>query len=98
MNSVSEAMIHGVPMLVIPFVSDQPVNAEQVARLGLGKILDDKSITPTVLKDTAFAVLADEAVKKNMQKIQQQIACSPGNAGAVKWMDAHGASPDLCEA
>ena len=40
MNSVSEAFVYGVPMLVIPFVSDQPVNARQVQKLGLGKVLD----------------------------------------------------------
>ena len=40
MNSVSEAMVHGVPMLVIPFVFDQPVNARQVEKPGVGKVLD----------------------------------------------------------
>lgn len=35
MNSVSEAMACGVPMVVIPFVSDQPVNARQAARLAM---------------------------------------------------------------
>ena len=42
MNSVSEAMVHGVPMVVIPFVSDQPVNARQVEKMGLGKVLSTK--------------------------------------------------------
>ena len=83
MNSVSEAQICGVPMVVIPFVSDQPVNAEQVARLGLGKILDYKTITPTSLKDTAFATLSDETVLKNVQAMKEMVAHAPGNAGAV---------------
>ena len=30
MNSISEALVYGVPMVVIPFVSDQPVNARCV--------------------------------------------------------------------
>ncbi len=89
MNSVSEAMIHGVPMLAIPFVSDQPVNAEQVVRLGLGKVLDYKTITPSILKDTAFDVVNDEAVKKNLQDTQKQITLAPGNAGAVKMIEAY---------
>ena len=67
----------------------QPVNAEQVARLGLGKVLDYKSITPAILKDTAFAVMKDETVKKNLQDIQKQIANAPGNAGAVKIIEAY---------
>lgn len=38
-------MVYGVPMVVITFVSDQPVNARQVEKLGLGKVLDYKTIT-----------------------------------------------------
>jgi len=89
MNSVSEAMTNGVPMVVIPFVSDQPVNAEQVARLGLGKVLEYTSITPAVLKDTAFAVMQEETVKKNLDNIQALIASAPGNSGAVRIIEAY---------
>ena len=84
MNSVSEAMIHGVPMLVIPFVSDQPVNARQVEKLGLGKVLDYKAITADTLKETAMAVMEDHQIRENLQKIQKEIAQTPGNAGAVR--------------
>ena len=83
MNSVSEAMAHGVPMVVIPFVSDQPVNAQQVARLGLGRVLDCKSITPQVLKETAFAVLSDKGIPEAIRSIQEELTHAPGNRGAV---------------
>ena len=83
MNSVSEAMVHGVPMLVIPFVSDQPVNAEQVTRLGLGRGLDFKSITPVRLREAAFSVLSDSKIQENVQKMKERITHAPGNAGAV---------------
>ncbi len=89
MNSVSEAMASGVPMVVIPFVSDQPVNAEQVERLGLGKVLEYKSITPAILKDTAFAVMQDGTVNKNLENIQDLITNAPGNSGAVKIIEAY---------
>lgn len=84
MNSVSEAMIHGVPMLVIPFVSDQPVNALQVEKLGLGKVLDYKDITADKLRETAMAVMEDHQIRENLQKIQKEIAQAPGNAGTVR--------------
>jgi len=89
MNSVSEAMVSSAPMLVIPFVSDQPVNAEQVAQLGLGKVLEYQSITPAILRNTAFAVMQDETVKKNLDNIQAQIANAPGNTGAVKIIEEY---------
>lgn len=84
MNSVSEAFVYGVPMLVIPFVSDQPVNARQVEKLGLGKVLDYKTITADALRDTAFAVMEDRQIQENLRKIQEEIANAPGNTGAVR--------------
>ena len=90
MNSVSEAMVHGVPMLVIPFVSDQPVNARQVEKLGLGKVLEYKTITAKALRDAAFAVMEDRQIQENLRKIQDEIANAPGNRGAVKIVEAYG--------
>lgn len=84
MNSVSEAMIHGVPMLVIPFVSDQPVNARQVEKLGMGRVLDYKAITADTLKETAVAIMEDKQIRETLRKIQEEITQAPGNAGAVK--------------
>ena len=89
LNSVSEAMIHGVPMLVIPFVSDQPVNARQVEKLGLGKVLEYKAITADKLKETAMAVMEDDQIRENLRKMQEEIARAPGNAGAVGIIEAH---------
>ena len=40
MNSVSEALVYGTPMVVIPFVSDQPVNARCIEKLGVGKKIE----------------------------------------------------------
>jgi UDP:flavonoid glycosyltransferase YjiC (YdhE family) len=84
MNSVSEAMVSGVPMLVIPFVSDQPVNARLVEKLGLGKILDYKAITTNTLRDTAFTVMKDRQIQENLKKIRDEIAHACGNSGAVR--------------
>ena len=89
MNSVSEAMVHGVPMVVIPFVSDQPVNARQVEKLGLGKVLDYKAITANALRDTAFSVMEDRQIQENLRKVQDEIACAAGNAGAGKIIDEY---------
>lgn len=89
MNSVSEAMIHGVPMLVIPFVSDQPVNARQVEKIGLGKVLNYKTITADKLKETAMAIMEDNQIRENLREMQKEIAQAPGNAGAVGIIEAH---------
>ena len=94
MNSVSEAMVSGVPMLVIPFVSDQPMNARQVEKLGLGKVLDYKTITADTLRDAAFSVMKDWQIQENIRKIQDEIAHAPGNRGAVKIVETYGENND----
>ena len=60
MNSVSEAMVSGVPMLVIPFVSDQPMNARQVEKLGLGNLLDYKTITANALGNSGTVRIIED--------------------------------------
>ena len=84
MNSVSESLVKGTPMVVIPFVSDQPVNAGQIEELGLGKKMEYKQITSESLKQTVFSVLHDEQIASNMKKIQELIANAPGNAGGAR--------------
>lgn len=84
MNSMSEAMVYGVPMVVIPFVSDQPVNARQVENQGLGRVLDYKSVTAEILKEASFAVMEDPQIRENLRKIQEEIAHALGNSGAVR--------------
>lgn len=63
---VIEAMVHGVPMVVIPFVSDQPVNSRQVEKTGLSKVLDDKSITADALRDAALAIMENQQIRENL--------------------------------
>ena len=84
MNSVSESLVKGTPMVVIPFVSDQPVNATQIETLGLGKRLEYKHVTSESLKQTVFSVLHDKQIASNMKKTQELIAKAPGNAGGVR--------------
>lgn len=84
MNSVSEAMVCGTPMVVIPFVSDQPVNARCIEKLGIGKRLEYSDVNQKVLKDRVFSVIMDEDIKKNMVRVQQLIKESPGNKGGAE--------------
>ena len=84
MNSISEALVHGVPMIVIPFMADQPVNARQIENLGLGKRMDYKTIHAQTLRETVLSVLSDDTIKANLANAQNWIAQAPGNNGGAK--------------
>ena len=84
MNSVSEALVFGTPMVVIPFVSDQPVNARCVEKLGAGKKLEYSAVSKNVLKEKVFSVIMDREIRNNMEKVKQMIKAAPGNEGGAE--------------
>lgn len=83
MNSVSEALAYGVPMVVIPFVSDQPVNAEFVEKLGVGKRLEYSSVNRNLLRTTVLSMIENQEIKNNLEKVQEMINDAPGNRGGA---------------
>ena len=84
MNSVSEALVYGTPMIVIPFVSDQPVNARCVERLGVGKRLEYSKVNENTLKQTVLSVASDRDIKKNLERVKNLIEQAPGNKGGAE--------------
>lgn len=88
MNSVSEALVYGVPMVVIPFVSDQPVNARCIEKLGVGKSMVYEQANSASLKESVLSVMNDGDMKDNLKKVKQLIDNAPGNKGAAEMLVA----------
>ena len=86
MNSVSEALVYGVPMVVIPFMADQPTNARRIEELGVGKRLDYKKISSETLREMVMDVLADRSIKGNVARMKDKMEKCPGNLGGVKYI------------
>lgn len=84
MNSVSESLVYKVPMVVIPFLSDQPVNARCVERLGVGKRLEYSGVNKDSIKEYVLSVLSDTDIRENIAKVQEWIRQAPGNAGGAE--------------
>lgn len=72
MNSVSEAMSSGVPMLVFPILNDQPMNAKQVEKLSLGKRMNLFGVRAKELYREAFLVLNSKKIGKSVAAIKKQ--------------------------
>jgi MGT family glycosyltransferase len=70
MNSVSEGLWYGVPLVVIPQGSDQYFVAKRVETLKAGAALDKRRITPETLHQAVDAVLSDEGMRANIKTIQ----------------------------
>jgi MGT family glycosyltransferase len=70
MNSVSEALYYGVPLLVIPHAADQHYVAKRVVQLGAGLQLNRNKITPSLLSHTASTLLENPRFMQACQKIE----------------------------
>lgn len=58
-NSMYEAAYHGVPIVGFPMWSDQPENAQQVVRAGMGLWLDINSVKEDELRMTTSRVMTE---------------------------------------
>jgi zeaxanthin glucosyltransferase len=57
-NSVTEAMTNGVPLLVLPFSTDQFAGADAIERRGFGESLDPNSASVDEIAEAARRVLS----------------------------------------
>ncbi len=89
MNSISEALVAGVPMLVIPFSSDQPINAHSVVENGTGIQTNYASVNQLSFKNAVFSLIGNPAVHANLKRIQDKIKTAPGNEGAAEMIIRH---------
>jgi MGT family glycosyltransferase len=70
MNSVSEGLWYGVPLVVIPQGSDQYLVASRVETLKAGVALDKRRITPEALRQAVDSIALDEGILANIETIQ----------------------------
>lgn len=56
LQSAEEAIVNGVPIVGIPFISDQPQNVAAFVTKGMGIRLNSESLTKTNLRDAIIEV------------------------------------------
>lgn len=62
MNSIMEAVSRDVPLVTLPQVPEQALNARRVRELGLGEVLDSEALTPELVRETVLRVARDPVV------------------------------------
>ncbi|KAF7725368.1 hypothetical protein EC973_009635 [Apophysomyces ossiformis] len=59
-SSIHESLYNGVPLLLHPFTSDQPINANQMAKAGVGLVIDRRNISPQEIAQKIRTIVLDE--------------------------------------
>jgi UDP:flavonoid glycosyltransferase YjiC (YdhE family) len=86
-GSVTGALAHGLPMVLVPMGADQPHNAARCEALGVARVLDAVRATPETVRETAAAVLADPAYRRAAERLRDETAALPGPEHAVKLLE-----------
>ncbi|WP_152393148.1 macrolide family glycosyltransferase [Paenibacillus guangzhouensis] len=83
MNSTHEGLYYGVPLIVIPQSADQPIIAEQVAKVGAGVSLQMQSLTADQLHEAVGHVLSHPSFKNAASTMGESFRQSGGYHQAV---------------
>jgi len=73
MNSVNEAMSYGVPMVAMPFINDQILNAKRIVELGIGKRVRSFPSSGRQLYKTVNDVYSDGHIRARSIEVQNLI-------------------------
>lgn len=83
LNSAHEAMLCGVPMLVLPQQADHHVVANQVSAAGAGLALERSMATSEQLQNLATKILTDPSYRDNSTAMGRSLRAAGGPERAV---------------
>ena len=88
MNSVSEALYYGVPLIVIPQSADQNLVGQRIEQLGAGKALRMTGVTAQGLRSTAEDILAKPAFRQASARLGKSFGQPDGYIHAADEIQA----------
>lgn len=82
-GTVTTALAHGLPMVIIPIAADQPDNARQCTSLGLARAIAPDRRTPSAIRDAVQDILATPSFRENALRMQAEMLALPEPASVV---------------
>ncbi|MER7082462.1 glycosyltransferase, MGT family [Saccharopolyspora kobensis] len=89
MNSTMESLHAAVPLVAVPQMPEQAINAARVQELGLGRHLDPGTVTAEVLRAAVEDVAADESIRANLENMRRIVRSSGGAAAGAEALENH---------
>ena len=86
-GGVTEALTHGVPVLALPFSTDQFVVAADLERTGVGRAADPNRVTDAEVRRAVMELLS-EPRRGAVHDLGQQMRADPGPARARRALTA----------
>lgn len=76
-NSIRESLRLGVPMVIIPWVTDSLINARGCAEAGVSTTLYQDALTPESVRDACAAMLAEPAYARRAAAVRTRMLTLP---------------------
>jgi len=92
-NSVKEALSLGVPLVVLPIMSDEPYSAERCAALGVGRAVAPAERSPEAIRDAVLSVLGDPGYRARAREFAARMHALPGPEHAVELIASVAGAP-----
>lgn len=86
-GTVTHALAHGLPMVLTPMGADQPQNAARCESLGVARVLDAMTVTPSAVREAALQVWEDASYRRNAERIRDEIDALPGPEHALPLLE-----------
>ncbi|GAA2556887.1 glycosyltransferase [Winogradskya consettensis] len=88
MGGSSEGLYCGTPMIAVPQAADQFANAEQLAALGVARVVASATVTAAELRETLLALTGDPAVVTRSADLKRQAREAGGADRAADLIEA----------
>ena len=83
-GTLLDAVDAAIPLLVVPFGADQHDNAAAVQRLGIGIVLEERSLSPQAVRQAVDSLLdSGSPHRQRIQTLSEEWRALPGPAQAV---------------
>lgn len=87
LGSIKEAIVTGVPMVVLPFVADQPYNAQRVRYHGLGVSLDAMNISTIQLREVALRMATDDIIRNRIDSLGAHFRRLESESPSIQYLE-----------
>ena len=86
-GTVRTALVHGLPMVILPIAADQPENARRCAALGAAVVIPAAERTPAATRTAVRTVLHNSHYRENAARLRGEMAALPGPENAVSLLE-----------
>jgi UDP:flavonoid glycosyltransferase YjiC (YdhE family) len=92
MGTVTTALVHATPMVVVPQAFDHPLTALRLTTAGLGVTIGNAEVTPAAIAD-AIAHLDTEGCRARSRAVADEIAALPPIRSVIDDLERHAGQP-----